>query len=677
MKNKHILSDVVIQDENYGIEQIVIDDEIKERLASELYTDIETSENDKAAKLDEIENINKSIHMEARSENKVSPWPDCANTVDFLTSNHTRVINSTIHRTMINPPYWVISMPETPEFEEAAEQGINYYAENIMHIGEKFDDAIKLTIEESTAFGEIGYSIKETEQMVTREFLTIQQFYEEFIPMKYAEYGFKSQKDFNDFALNCAKKIDNTKSVKVTGIKREVNPVVDMDIYTIDETCIIPWNSTHIQKSKGVLFRIDLTDTDLQKYANVDFFDKEAVEKVMAIRPTVDNGASTNAREVRFKTAGGSGEAYTRKIFKGVYTCKLDDDDEGSIAEEVYIYFAWNEKQILRIERYRKVLGERPIVVFKPLSIHNQILGDHIQMYLQDAQEKCNTLDNQILDNNAIANKPSFRVSTEEIGEPQSTFSNKNEFNYFPGCIAYVKNNNAFGQNQTTPLDLRSMINIKQEIYRNAQVNTGAVDILSGRENAADPSAPGNKTKMQLMQSTMRMDEYISTLRKAFSYAGKYILNYVINIEPKEWQMFQLKFGEDNKDGYSKAILLPQDIDDTVFVDTRAVSMDYNNYTLANETKELMPMFLSNPVFAQNPRVIDVLYRRILSKYNLREKEKEQLLEPITIMIKQLEQQQTGQLPPPMSPDQFMAQAQGAGQQQQVQNPNAGATGNV
>ena len=122
MKSKPILSSVVIQDDNLGIEQIELSDETRDRLIHEIYTDIETTENDKASKLAEIEEVGKSIHMEPSDTDKVSPWPNCANTVDFLTSNHTRVINSTIHNTMIMSPYWIVSIPSTPEFEEAAEQ---------------------------------------------------------------------------------------------------------------------------------------------------------------------------------------------------------------------------------------------------------------------------------------------------------------------------------------------------------------------------------------------------------------------------------------------------------------------------------------------------------------------------------------------------------------------------
>lgn len=671
MSLKYIISNIAIQKNGLFSDTVNISVEQKEKLCNILYYEIKKSEDAKAPLLAHIENVGKYINIEPNEEQRVSPWPDAARTCDFLMSNHVRIITSIMIRSLVMSPYWMISIPNAQEFERAAEDGLNYYGQNFMHIDETLRDCIKLSIEESTAFAEVNYTAKETTKEIVQEYMKMEDFYQEYPVANYEQYGFKSKQDYDDFTDEVAKEIDRVKSVKITGTKYINNTYINADTYNIDETCIIPFNSSNIQTSKGAFFRVELTNDDLLRYADMEFFDKEEVDSVINTSIEQNDTTYESQQDTRYNTQNdASGDLYTRKIFKGAYRYILDE--ELGLEEEFYIYFAWNEKKLLRIERYMRIDNERPIVVFKPLPIHRKIYGDLLPKYLEDGQEKCSTLDNQIFDNNKMGNMPSYSVSVDELSDQNSTFKDKNEYSYYPGSIAYLKNPNGFRQIQTSQLDYRSMLAFKQDIYRNAQINTGATDLLSGKESVADPTAPGNKTRMQLTQSTLRLDEYVSSLRIAVGYMGKYIFNYLVMIMPNEFKDYMLKFQKEALDSSSpdKAIIVPQDIEDNVFVEAKAVSTEYNNYTLANESREFISTVLTNPAFAQNPKAVITGYERLFAQYRLRPKEVEAMLGPLRIAAQQQDQQMEQmkslggippETPPPMTPEQFMAAQQGGG----------------
>uniref|UniRef100_A0A6H1ZVT8 Portal protein n=1 Tax=viral metagenome TaxID=1070528 RepID=A0A6H1ZVT8_9ZZZZ len=650
------VEDVEIKDNNMFSDQIEFESESKKAdFINKLIKDIDATEDDKQELIDKNETVLKAINLEPEDENKMTPWENASNYRDFLTSNTVNIIYSVLSQTMLTNPLWIVKLPFDEQYETFLDQGLNFYAFNFLRVEDPLKQAIKLAIYETTSFVEISDQAEERPITTTQEFTSIKEFVELYPDEK--SLNVKNKGEYNQFIDEVADNIVKfgNCSLELSTTIRDVN--VTTDVYNIDETCVIPWNSTSVETARGILFKIKLKDEDLKRYAKSDFngrsyFDPEAVEKTVNSGATDNTSSYEEKKNKRLGTSYDISEIEDRLILKGVYKAVLNEDDG---EEEFYIHFAYNERQLLRIERYRRTRGKRNIVALSPIPVHRSIIGESLPARLTASQNLVDTFWNMMVDNNKLANIPTFAVSTKEVGTINSSFENWGAgVDFEPGTTLYVSDYNAFKQLQTSPMDMRSVLNYINIIYRNSETNTGAVQMLSGRENPNDPNAPGNKTAMQLFQANRRLDEYIRALRASLTDIGEILLYKLVEIQPDAWKKFQIKYVEANmqKDGKELAILSPQEIwNKKIVIDVRAQSVEYNRTTLAGELQFLIQSMMSDPRLAQNPMGMEILYRKYFNYFNLSNREIEDLLIPFRVMSQQMRSPMPGAAgPPPMPP---------------------------
>lgn len=627
------------------------DDEVKTKFINDLYNDISRAEDSKVQLLDKIDEWKKAINIEPDEETKMTPWENASNYRDFLTANHVNIINSIVSQTMITNPLWVVSLPFDDEYEKFLDDGLNFYAFNNLNIEEKLKSVIKLAIDETTSFMEIADKAEEKLITATQEFFSVA----EFIKMyPNAEMLDMDKGEYNKLKYSIAETCDKMGSAKIELSRWRRDIDIECNTYNVDETCIIPWNSSSIDVARGVLFRIKLKDDDLKQFARDNFngesyFDKDAVAACIKYGKSLyENTSYQDKKDDLLGTE--ETEIEDRNIFRGIYKYTID---EKIGAEEFYVYFAYNEKQLLRIERYKRINGKRGIIKFNLIPVHNSIIGESIPAKLNAAQKHTDTIWNMITDNNKLCNIPTFAVSTDEIGALNSSFRDLTVgLEFAPGTTLFLKNMGGFKQNNTTPMDTASSLNQILTIARNASTLTGATEMLSGRNDPSDPTAPGNKTAMQLNQANMRINEYIKSLRMSLSYLGELLLHKLTSLQPRDWGRYQVKFRNANEDTGNLVIFHPQEImEKKVIIDVRAQSVEYNKTALAEEARMLIATVLAHPAFQGNPKAIEALYNKFLTYFSLSQKEIDSIMGDLRLMNMQASQNpQQGTPPPPVPP---------------------------
>jgi len=581
--------------------------EQREQLESSLYEDIYASEKDKQSKIDEIDTYEKARNLEPDEDNKMSPWPGASNYRDPLIGSHTSIAKDVIGKTITTDTIWTIKLPFAEEYELFLEQAMKYYTENVMNISDKITDIIELCINEPVSFAEVYDVAEEKPVKSTYEFFTLDEFTEEFSTPKSASLNYEEYRKIKSYL---AEQIKETGSGKIVVEKLVYQQKVCLDIYNLSETYIIPFNAKSIDLAKGILFRKDIHDSDLKKYADMGYFDKDAVETTINTpkRYTYETNSYEIAKNIRNKVVSTELKYEPRRILKGVYSYDFGDGEE-----EYYIWFAFNEKKLLRIEKYERSMDMRNIQAFCPIPIHNSIVGRAFCLDLLPTQNAIDTFWNQFIDNNKIANIPSFWASLSENRDSGSTLHRASSSPFYPGCLFLLKNPGEFGQMRTSPLDTKSILTGISMLKRDAEVKTGATQMLSGRGDPQDPTAPGNKTAMQLGQSTMRMNAYLKRLRPSLKRLGAIILYKQVNIQPQEWRKFQLKFDKENINTNNKTAMRPQDISlDEAIVNVKSQSIEMNKDLVMNTTLFLSKIIMQDPRIMQNPMAVNTIYRKIL-----------------------------------------------------------------
>jgi len=667
------VENVQIEDNNLYSQQVELTEEQREKLCKELYNDIDRALEDKDSLVQEIEEYKKAIYLEPDEDEKVSPWDGASNYCDMLTSNQIKILQSSVNNAMLIDPIWIVSTPFEQEYEMYLDDGLNYYANNYMEIQTKLKDVIGLALEEATSFCEV-YDVTSTRNLkMKQEYFGIEEFVNAYPSPKSAGLELK---EYNQVLEDVADKIDELGSVTIDVEVPTTETKLKLDVYSVDETVIIPFNATDIDTCQGVFFVLKMTNNDLKRYSKevegVSFFDPEAVEKTLEFVPERDEPylrSEENTRNRMNIDTSQYDDTCERNIFKGVYYFELDEEVG---PEEFYIYFAWNEKQILRIEKFERIMGERSISVFTPIPVHRMIFGRNIAKDLKPTQELASTLWNMIIDNQAIGNKPFFKADLKEKTNPNSTLSRGGDsLDISPGKIFYLESPSDLTQFPISPMDINTAIKSLTFLYRVSETNTGATSLQSGKESPTDPNAPGNKTAMLINESNKRINEVIGAIRRSLQRLGKHILYKCLSTQPTGWKDFTIKFHQENKEGNNKVLLTPQEVySKKIVVDVRGQSMEYNLATLSGEIRQLIGLVLSNPALAQNPYGIDVLYTKLLSYYHLRPKEIDKLLLPVKEAIKQLDMQKKMQemagtnnmMPPPPPPPGMAGQPQGSEQ---------------
>ena len=642
-KSEKLTEKVVVVDSTKLNEPILLSKEQKNSLISDLRDDINDCIIDKEDVMAEIMEIREQLHIEPDYENEVAPFEGASNYRDPLSSAHEKIIASMLARTLIANPIWLIDLSFQPEYEKWLNEALASYSWNTLNVEPILRRTVQLAVKEIASFVEIYDYNDEYYEIVTETYLPgeIIDFIAKYPSHK--DLGLKSRKEYNDLTDTMAKDIDMNGEARVQMYKKRIDSKIGMEIRSIDEIFILPWNSCDIQNAKGVFSRVEKTNNDLKEAARIGYYDSDAVDEVLNFKPNKDYEQSSydSTMDARFNVDDTPENEYFRNIYQGIYRFVLDEEVG---EEEFYIHYALEESQILRIERYQRIMNFRNIVPFCVLPEHNKIIGNSLIKELSHTQDLVDSLWNQIIDNNHFSNVPFFKTSIDEASEPLSSLYSKrmvDRVEISPGKVIMLKNPDGFNQVQTSTLNMQAMSNFINMAQRSAESLDGATQLLSGRENSADPSAPARKTELQLGQSTLRIDDYVRDLRPSLNTLGLILLFKCINIQPKEWKNYQKQFMKANKDNPTDSVALhPQDLNfDAVVLDIMGQSLMKNKDSIANDLMMVMSTLLQVPQLGQNPKTLSILLSKFLSNKGYNSNEIKELLEPLLVQVAQVSAQ--------------------------------------
>lgn len=638
------IKDVSIYKKSLISENIEMSDEKKADLCFMLASDISSCIEDKEDIISEVDKIRAAIHIEADPSDKVSEMENASNYRDTLTSAHIKIIGSTIKRTLIANPVWLINLPFQKEYERWLNDSFSYCTWNYANVEQKLRDAVDLAIKEFVSFIEVFDYVEESYENITETYGENQLI--EF-RMQYPDYealGLKNNKEYKDLLKDMAEDIDNVGEAKISLYKKKIQNKIGLEVRNIDEIFILPWNSTNIDDAKGVFSKVMKTNADLAEASRIGYYNTDAVDRVInsPISSTSDRSEYKESMDSRFYTDDFL-EDYARPIYQGVYKYVLDDKVG---EEEFYIHFDYYTQQILRIERYQRIERMRNIIPFVVMPEHNRIYGSCIAKELIHTQELVDTLFNQIIDNNHVANNPIYKASLSERDNPNSSlykrrFDDRLEFQ--PGLTVFVEKSSDFEQMKSSALDTNALASLISLLQRNASTMDGASELQSGQADPQDPSAPAKKTEIQLSQSTMRIDDYLRDLRPSVNKLGMILLNKYINIQPAEWKKYQVKFANENIKSLNQVAMRPQDlVVEDIILDVRGQSMLKNKDGMTREIQFVLGSLMQVPQLQQSPQTIYMLLDKFLANLDYSRNEIDGLLSPLKQMAEmQIQQSQS------------------------------------
>ncbi|MFA5407864.1 MAG: hypothetical protein WC343_03735 [Bacilli bacterium] len=621
--NKNIISDVV-----------TLNEETKNKLSFDLASDISDCINDKNDIMKQLDELRASIHIEADTDNQRSDLDGSSNYRDTLTSSHIKIVSSILKRTMVANPVWLINLPFQKEYERWLNDSFAYCTWNYLDIEKKLRDAVDLAVKEFVSFVEVYDYVDERYENVIETYLTGQLL--EF-RVKYPNYqslGLKNRKEYKELLNKMAIDIDTLGEAKITLYKKITEHKIDLEVRSIDEVFILSWDSTSIDTAKGVFSRVLKTNSEIMEASRIGYYDEEASERVINSPMTNLSNESDykQSMDERFYLEKDVSKN-VRPIYQGVYNFILD---EKIGEEEFYIHFDYYTKEILRIERYQRIQNMRNIIPFSIMPEHNRIFGSCLAKDLENTQSLIDTMYNQIIDNNHLANQPIFKASLEEANTADSSLYKRRlqeRLDFSPGLTLFLKKPSDFSQMQTSALDLSSMMNLINMAQRSAEGMDGAVQLLSGRENPADPTAPAKKTEMQLSQSTLRMDDYVRDLRPSLNKLGQILLYKYVNIQPQEWKKYQVMFSDANQESVDKVAMRPQDLNiNDIVIDVKGQSITKNKDSITRELQFVLGFLMQVPQLQQAPKTIYILLDKFLSNLEYSRNEIDNLLAPLKMM---------------------------------------------
>lgn len=630
---------ISVVDTNNIEQQVEISQEVRDRLSRQLLIDIQDADDAKSPLIGEILKYREILNIEPDSENEMSSFDGASNYRDELTATHCKVISSMVKRTLIANPVYLIDIPFNKQYEKWLNAAVNDYLE-YTGITNKMRKLVDLAVEEGTSFAEVIDYTEEYDVITTEVYLKgdIEKF-----RAKYPDYkmlDLKNEKEYNDLLHEITEKIDKEGEARIKVKKKVIDRKVDIEVRSVDEMYIIPYNSANINSAKGIFSKIQKSKDELKEAGRIGFFDKDAVEYVIKNEHADSSSDTSSYRDVETERLGidVSDKSYFVDIYAGIYIC-----DIGNGNEEFYIYFAKNTKTILRIEQYPRCMIHRNIVAFSINPQHNQIFGISFVKLLENTQAIVDTTFNQMVDNNHIANVSMYRAGINDKSNLQSDLNSKYgamKLSFEPGKVFFTEE--PLTTLQTTPLNLQGLFNMINLIQRNAEVYTGATQGLSGRENPGDPSAPARKTELQLNQSTLRIDDYLRNLQQSFNTLGILLLYKLLNVMPRRWRMFSLQFAQENKISpdvvdtnlmVDQVALRPQDLFtqqdamgnsqlletymfDDIVIYVRGQSLTFNKDVRLREAQYLMQMIGTHPAIQSNPDAMYWILKNFLSNFD-------------------------------------------------------------
>lgn len=179
-------------------------------------------------------------------------------------------------------------------------------------------------------------------------------------------------------------------------------------------------------------------------------------------------------------------------------------------------YFITYSKTLGRCLGVSEFAFSRDIYIpFRLMRRPGRMLGFSIPELLEDINYEINASVNLDINSETIANVPIFKglKSNTEGFDPQAE-----DNTIRPGVMFWLEKPEVFDVVNKQPYNGQFSTLRRQELIRYGEQLIGPTQMLSGRENAQDPKAPGNKTIALIQQSNMRIEDYINEFRGGPDY---------------------------------------------------------------------------------------------------------------------------------------------------------------
>lgn len=281
--------------------------------------------------------------------------------------------------------------------------------------------------------------------------------------------------------------------------------------------------------------RISLRADELKGRVEEGALWKDAVDKLLERGKTVtdasENAWKQNLNQIEGITNESKGRSDDYAAFEGVI--KLDPrtiglDSEGRERKYFFTY-SKESRRLLGFSEYiyRKDIATR----FHFLKRPGRGLGKSIPELLEGLAAELNASIREDINSDTISAVPIFKgkKSSKEDFDPAAE-----ENQIKPGVMFWLEDPNAFDIVNKSSAGHSFSVQRRQEIMRYAEMLVGPTQLLSGRESALDPNAPGNKTIALIQQSNMRIEDYINEFRIGFDELGELIQSHYYQFGPEE-----------------------------------------------------------------------------------------------------------------------------------------------
>lgn len=218
-------------------------------------------------------------------------------------------------------------------------------------------------------------------------------------------------------------------------------------------------------------------------------------------------------------------------FYELVYKMDLGENGKATGDTERRFLFTYNfdhDELVGAMEYPYRVLDH--YATFRIGSRPNRLLGESIPQMTRELNFEIDFQHQQRNNSRTITSVPSFKMKkgTNEDFDPLAE-----ENQWRPGVIFELEDPDSFDQFKVQPVDLGESMAEEANNMKILDLRTGAAaSVLSGGVAPGDPSAPGNKTQMQIGQSNLRMDDPISELRRGVEEVGDICLSHEYQFGP-------------------------------------------------------------------------------------------------------------------------------------------------
>lgn len=542
------------------------------------------------------------------------PWRGASSVHVPMPKIKLRELRSTINRTVLRPiPFlmarfagpnelFATAQPTIKDIEDFVEDKIK----NDTNVHETLKDGVTPTIRDGTSVPQIVW---ETEFERVTDFKL-----------------YTSVEDFaNDYPSAEEAGISSDKYTEITtalanGQKYEIQFEFDMPVYDGPKAYLVGLNDfvhwpTYVSNVPDMLMhgkRIYFTDYMIEEKARLGKFTNDA-DVEMVIKLAGDLRADNGLTKSRDNIEGINREQFKAKEFEFyelIYKTDLDDD---GIKEKYLITYAFNAKKVMRIEKYPIRRGRSNYFPTWLIKRDGRFLGVSLLDDISDLSIEIDIVHRQRINSRTISHVPSFKAKNKikNMFNPQ-----REDLRFSPGVTFYLDDLEDVKQFDIRPVDLSGSVDEEQLLYQLIDLVTGSSSGLSGQSNPLDPRAPARKQAELLRQSTNRIDDYVDTLLGTYSQIGQFILDLYYQYGPDRIKYYvRAEGGEMIEKEIERSRLYNPNLKFIV----NGTSVFMNPDAEFNRNQEIAQIIMTNPVTAQNPRILRELVIRLLQSARVKD----------------------------------------------------------